>query len=261
MSTLFARLGLLFISFAIFPAALSAAPENAKTIHVVVALCDNEFQGIVPVPAKIGNGKDPANNLYWGCAHGVKTFFKRSSDWTLVSSQENPAAHILERVVFKKGDAYLIADAYDGEQIREATSEFLNYAAGRDPVEIELAGSTLNAGGAAELVVYVGHNGLMDFSLENYPSHNPGSSPERQAAVFACASKAYFDVPLREAGAYPLIWTTGLMSPEAYSLKALADAWLEGKNAEATRQKVAEAYNSHQKCGLNGAKRLFATGW
>jgi len=27
--------------------------------HVVVALCDNEFQGIVPVPASLGNGADP----------------------------------------------------------------------------------------------------------------------------------------------------------------------------------------------------------
>ncbi|MBS1655648.1 MAG: hypothetical protein JSU05_12430, partial [Bacteroidetes bacterium] len=39
-----------------------------KTIHVFVALCDNKYQGIVPVPAKIGNGQDPANNLYWGCS-------------------------------------------------------------------------------------------------------------------------------------------------------------------------------------------------
>ena len=40
-----------------------------RTIHVFVALCDNEHQGIVPVPEKIGNGKDPANNLYWGAGY------------------------------------------------------------------------------------------------------------------------------------------------------------------------------------------------
>src|SRR5215510_12584294 len=55
-----------------------------KTIHVYVALCDNKYQGIVPVPAKIGNGQDPDNNLYWGCAFGVRTFFKKSSDWKLI---------------------------------------------------------------------------------------------------------------------------------------------------------------------------------
>lgn len=48
-----------------------------KVVHVVVALCDNKYQGIVPVPAMIGNGQDPSNNLYWGAAYGVKTFMKK----------------------------------------------------------------------------------------------------------------------------------------------------------------------------------------
>ena len=40
--------------------------SELRTIHVVVALCDNENQGIVPVPEKLGNGKEPLTNLYWG---------------------------------------------------------------------------------------------------------------------------------------------------------------------------------------------------
>ena len=47
----------------------------SRTVHVFVALADNQSQGIVPVPAKIGNGEDPENNLYWGSAYGIKTFF------------------------------------------------------------------------------------------------------------------------------------------------------------------------------------------
>ena len=35
-----------------------AKQNSGKLIHVLVALCDNQFQGIVPVPAKIGNGDD-----------------------------------------------------------------------------------------------------------------------------------------------------------------------------------------------------------
>src|SRR5687768_2778496 len=47
-------------------------PRNSsRVVHVFVALCDNEYQGIVPVPARIGNGDDPDNNLYWGAAYGV----------------------------------------------------------------------------------------------------------------------------------------------------------------------------------------------
>jgi len=34
-----------------------------KVIYVVVALCDNVNQGIVPVAAHLGDGEDPAGNL------------------------------------------------------------------------------------------------------------------------------------------------------------------------------------------------------
>src|SRR5262245_36762018 len=69
-----------------------AKRNPGKLIHVLVALCDNESQGIVPVPARIGNGDDPANNLYWGARFGVKTFFKRASDWKLIAETRNPRA-------------------------------------------------------------------------------------------------------------------------------------------------------------------------
>ena len=65
-------------------------------IHVFVALCDNVNQGIVPVSARLGNGEDPANNLYWGAAFGVKTFFSKSKDWNS-SPDANPQPAILER--------------------------------------------------------------------------------------------------------------------------------------------------------------------
>src|SRR5688572_5302736 len=98
-----------------------------KTIHVLVALCDNKYQGIVPVPEKIGNGQDPDNNLYWGCAYGIRTFFKNSSDWKLVSTRKHDSV-ILERLVFKHATKnwYLVADAYNGKHIRECTEDFLN---------------------------------------------------------------------------------------------------------------------------------------
>ena len=59
----------------IVPGVLQAAP---RTVHVFVALADNQNQGIVPVPAALGNGRDPQRNLYWGAAYGLKTFFKAS---------------------------------------------------------------------------------------------------------------------------------------------------------------------------------------
>ena len=49
----------------------AAAKDAIKSIHVFVALCDNQSQGIVPVPKQLGNGNDPGNNLYWGLLQAI----------------------------------------------------------------------------------------------------------------------------------------------------------------------------------------------
>lgn len=242
------------------------APQNpGKLVHVVVALCDNRFQGIVPVPERIGNGDDPANNLYWGAGFGVKTFFRKAADWALVLEAKNPKPGVLERCVFKhkKEPVYLIADAYRGREIRKATSDFLRFASGRDVEAIEVLSDAkkakLSGGGGADLLAYVGHNGLMDFSLPETPKNV--TDRRRDAVILACASKPYFDKTLRQTGAAPLLWTTGLMAPEAYTLKAAVDGWMRGEDGEKVRRLAAEAYHRYQKCGMSGAMRLFASGW
>lgn len=239
-----------------------AARNPGKVIHVVVALCDNEHQGIVPVPARIGNGEDPRNNLYWGAAFGVKTFFARSSEWKLLTQASNITPVVLERCVFKQRsrDIFLVADAYRGAEIKRGISDFLDYAAGRKGDAVEgPAGMPLPAGGNADLIVFVGHNGLMDFSLDAYPT-NAGGNP-RHAIILCCASKSYFARPLRQTGAQPLLWTNGLMAPEAYVLKAAIDGWVLGEDGEAVRGRAAAAYHQYQRCGLKAARNLFASGW
>jgi hypothetical protein len=65
----------LLLSLAFFTTA------SAREIRAIVALADNATQGIIPVPAKIGNGNDPDHNLYWGCSEALKPVLKRSADW------------------------------------------------------------------------------------------------------------------------------------------------------------------------------------
>lgn len=236
------------------------APRNpGKLAHVVVALCDNRYQGIVPVPERLGNGDDPASNLYWGAAYGVKTFFVRSGDWTLLSTTKDPKPGVLERCVFrhKSRPAHLVADAYRGREIQRATLDFLRFAAGRDAEPFGTG--ALHAGGAADLVAYVGHDGLMDFSLSEHPAALDDRG--RSAVILACASKPYFQEPLRRTGALPLLWTNGLMAPEAYVLDAALAGWMLGEDGAQVRKRAAEAYHRYQKCGMNAAMRLFATGW
>ena len=79
----------------------SAPAERPRVVRVFVALADNEHQGIIPVPAVLGNGDDPGHNLYWGAAFGVRTFFRNSADWREVLTVQKPYTGILERSVFQ----------------------------------------------------------------------------------------------------------------------------------------------------------------
>jgi len=256
------RFGSLILLWLIVPGALQAAP---RTVHVFVALADNKNQGIVPVPTALGDGRDPQRNLYWGAAYGLKTFFKASKEWELVSSSRPPKAAILERCIFKnrRQDVLLVADAYEGSQISSAVGDFLSAAAGRNKEEISLhvnsAETSISIGGAADLIVYLGHDAFMDFQIP--PISGAKGAKLRRTIVLACASKAFFAPYIRQTGAEPLLWTTGLMAPEAYTLKSALDGWIAGENDEAIRQRAAQAYNKYQKCGEHAASKLFATGW
>ncbi len=75
---------------------VSKIQNSVKVIHVLVALCDNENQGIVPVPKFLGDGEDLQKNLYWGAAYGVKTFFTKSRSWQKVAEFENPKENVLQ---------------------------------------------------------------------------------------------------------------------------------------------------------------------
>jgi hypothetical protein len=251
---------------------IGAAPRvlaqgSPRAVHVFVALADNVNQGIVPVPARLGNGLDPEHNLYWGAAGGVKTYFARSADWRLISQPPGPKPEILERCVFKHRTAnvYLVADAYRGDRIRVAIIDFLQAAAGANPEKISVRApptepdAAIPAGGDASLVAYIGHDGFMDFHLRSLPRQ--ANATPREAIILACISKTYFAEPLRATGAHPLLWTTGLMAPEAYTLKSALDGWIRNEAPLQIRERAAAAYDRYQKCGIKGARRLLVSGW
>ena len=240
-----------------------AGQASPRVVHVFVALADNQHQGIVPVPAALGNGSDPQRNLYWGAAYGVKTFFKSSSEWQLLSCGRGPKDAILDRCVFKSrhDDVFLVADAYQGSEIKSAVTDFLSSAAGvkSENIRIKLNSSDVSiaAGGAADLLVYVGHDAFMDFQIP--PIAGAKGSKPRQTIILACASKAFFGPYIQRTGAEPLLWTTGLMAPEAYTLKAALSGWIANEGNEVIRRLAAEAYDKYQKCGARAALHLFAT--
>ena len=238
-----------------------AAGNSIPLIHVFVALADNVNQGIVPVSASLGNGDNPKTNLYWGAAFGVRTFFSRNKDWELISVTPNPRAGILERCIFKhrQTSIVMVADAYQGKEISQTTLDFLEAAAGKRGEPLKVGNLQFHTGGSADLLAYIGHNGLMDFKLPAHPTRR--DDRQRRAIILACASKQYFSPALEQSGAKPLLWTTNLMAPEAYVLSAAIDGWIKKESDEQIRLRAADAYNKYQNCGVKAARALFATGF
>ena len=237
--------------------------KNYRSIHVFVALCDNEHQGILPVPEKIGNGKDPRNNLYWGCGYGVKTYFqKKSPDWKLIKSIEPKKDYILERLLFKHKDSavYLLADAIDGEQIEQANINMLLSLSGNFLDTIYYKNKCLQFGGQADLIAYTGHDYIMDYDIDI--DLKPVDTIKREAIILACASADYYAPYVKKTGAYPLLWTTNLMAPEAYSLEAAIAGWVLHESVSEIERRAAKSYSDHHShCSMKGAMGLFQTGW
>jgi hypothetical protein len=235
--------------------------------HVVVALCDNLHQGIVPVPKGIGNGQDPRSNLHWGAGYGVRSYFSRQAGYSL--RQLTVSGQVLDRIALIKdlpGSGHpiklvVVAEAWDGSAIAAAISRFLRLAAGYDAETIAspVAGqAAIAAGGDAVIVAFVGHNGLMDFPAPIRPEARRGAPP-RSSIVLACASQQYFSELLRSGGSNPLLLTTGLMAPEAYSLEEALRTFAAGGSPMDVKRAAAAVYDRIQHCGLAGALRLFAS--
>jgi hypothetical protein len=217
-------------------------------IRVFVALADNAAQGIVPVPAKIGNGNDAQRNLYWGCSEALSPVFKASRDWKFISTAPGPKDSILERATFRhvSGKYELIADAYRGTAIMECTIDFFQTLGSDEPVE------------RVPLVAYIGHDALMEYALPEVATAKRG--PGRAAVVLCCTSRVYFGPYLEAVNARPLLLTTQLMYPGGFLLEAALKGWIAGERPQQIRERAAAAYARNQKISLKAARSVFVAG-
>jgi len=236
----------------------------ADVVHVYVALCDNVSQGIIPVPAKIGDGDKPDANLYWGCSEGVRSWFRASKRWKKVVSAPSVRPEVLERAVFKhvEKDIYLVADAWRGSEIKGCLQAFVNAAAGESAEECSVGELTLAAGGASKLVAYVGHNGLMEFDV-TWPVKQPAAAPAppivpKPAIVLCCISQKYFTDKLLAVHAQPLLTTTQLMYPGAFILHDALEVWINGGTKPGLKSAAARSYARNQGISVKAAGGVFA---
>tara|TARA_R110002096_G_scaffold276109_3_gene470079 strand:- start:147196 stop:147963 length:768 start_codon:yes stop_codon:yes gene_type:complete len=236
--------------------------SEARTIHVFVALADNFSQSIAPVPANLGDGNDASNNLYWGAAYGLKTYFgKKSKDWVLIKKLEGDSLFILERLLFKhrREGVYLLADAYRGNKIKSCIDRFLEASNSKNIDSIYWSNQYLLFGGGSNLVAYCGHNGLMEFTTDAKLS--PNGEAAKDVIILACYSRDYFYDEIIDACANPLLWTNKIMAPEAYTLKAAIDGWMAKESPTQIEKRAEKAYAKYQKCGDSWADKTFSSGF
>ncbi|MBR1996802.1 MAG: hypothetical protein IKC90_05315 [Akkermansia sp.] len=220
-------------------------PKGAgKQVAVFVALCDNEHQGIAPVPEKIGNGQDPAHNLYWGCSDALPKVMRASRDWgrpVYYASYSGKKTQVIDTVVCTRADsaATVYAFAYRGDSIAACMRDF----------EAALAC------GGYDLVAFIGHNGLMDVDLPERGERAPRST---DAVVLCCMSDEWFSDRIRNLGCRPVLMTQQYMYPAGKAFTEALAAWLKSpQDAAAIHTAAGRAYAANQGISLKAAKGVF----
>ena len=212
-----------------------------RSIRVFIALCDNKTQGIIPVGAKIGDGDNPEANLYWGCSEGFGETFKESSKWRVTESASDVSPSILRRMTLRHvgAEITLTTDAYRGSAMRQCLQDF----------------ETAAASNQFDLVAYIGHNGLMDFTL---PELAPVVGNDTEVMVLCCVSDRYFSERLKRLGCKPILMTTQLMYPGAFLLHDGIESWRNGGSLADIRGAAGRAYAKNQGISVRSGTGVFA---
>ena len=212
-----------------------------KKVAVFVALCDNASQGIIPVPAKIGDGNKPEDNLYWGCTDGFAGCFGSSKSWKLQKREVPDDKRILERRLYRhdSGDIEITAEGWRGSDIKECLKAF-------DAALIS---------GKWDLCAYIGHDVLMDADV---PMVEGKASKPCDAIVLCCMSEVYFKKRLAAMNVRPVMLTTQLMYPGSFLLRDSLPLWSKARPNEELRQAAAAAYAKNQKISQKAAAGVFA---
>lgn len=218
------------------------ALAESKRIHVFVALADNASQGIAPVPAKIGNGDDANENLYWGSSEGFRSIFGRSKSWKLEKTEADPTPEILERRSFRHAskDCVLVAEAWRGKNIHQCLEAFFANLHDR----------------RSDLTAFIGHNGLMDAPVAASVLDASGKSTD--AIILCCISGSYFKPHLEALKARPVLTTEQLMYPGSFLLRDALEVWLRNGSRPEIRMAAAKAYAANQGISIKAAAGVFS---
>ncbi len=234
------------------------AHGNPLVTEVHVPLCDNS---IIPCGnARLGDGDNPDTNLYWATTPGFGSWFARKgSGWKRVLHQRGAAtgntdvvavdgyrrtlptpASWRKRGVAKTFELVIVVHGWRGKAIDQALAAYASDVSGGASRALVLDDrTTLAAGGAAQLVAWVGHNRLMD--LEAFAWPKPGTAVTGTIAI-ACHTAAYMEAEVSGATRVPLLMTRDLLFANAAPLEATVLAFAGGGGYTKMRSAASVAY-------------------
>ena len=231
-------------------------------VEVHVPLCDSS---IIPCGnAKLGDGDNPETNLYWATTPGFGRWFnRRGGGWKRVKVEGSEtgdtdvlALHVYRRTVSapaawrklgapKQFELDIVVRAWRGTAIDRALQAYAQDISGGATRTVKLdGGGTLEGGGAAQLVAWVGHNRLMDLASFDWPK--PAAAKQGTIAI-ACHTAAYMEESVPGSTRVPLLMTRDFLFANAAPLEAAVLAFARGGSYAAIRGDAATAYAGVQK--------------
>jgi hypothetical protein len=225
--------------------------------EVHVPLCDNTI--IRCGNAKLGDGDSLDGNLLWTTTPGFGAWFvRRGTPWKRVARHRTTghpdvlAIDVYRRKVStpaawrKRGapttfEVDLVIRAWRGKAIDTALAQYAKDVSGGPAREVVLDDkTTLHAGGAAQLVAWVGHNRLMDLDTA-YAWPKPGAAVTGTIAI-ACHTAAYMEAEVSGSTRVPLLMTRDLLFANAAPLEATVMAFATGQGYAKIRMDASTAY-------------------
>jgi hypothetical protein len=242
-------------------------------VEVHVPLCDNAI--IRCGNAKLGDGDNPETNLYWATTPGFGEWFaRRGGGWTRVARQRAGqtgdddvlAVHVYRRSIAVPAawrttgapstfELDIVIHGWRGKAIDRALDAYATDAAGGAARTVTLDdGTTLRAGGAAQIVAWVGHNRLMDLETYHWPTPTGAA---RGTLAIACETAAYMEADVPAETRVPLLMTRDFLFANAAPLEAAVLAYVGGGGYAEIRHAAALAYAGVQRSTLQHVAGAF----
>jgi hypothetical protein len=218
------------------------AGGKSLVVEVHVPLCDNTI--IACGNAKLGDGDNPATNLYWSTTPGFGRWFARKgSGWTRVAAETKDTGDkdVLEKHTYRRTIATPAAWRKRGAP-KQYTLEVVIRAWRGSAIDRALAAYAADLSGtgtSAQLVAFVGHNRLMDVDEFTWPA--PGKDVKGAIAI-ACDTAPYMKKQVSAATRVPLLMTSDLLFANAAPLEASVLAFARGGGYPEIRRDAATAY-------------------